>query len=523
MASPRFPTLESSLQSRARGEGGRLEVERVREVLEARDVGVHTDVGDAGLDSVHFREPGEKSLFVANHTRVLGHGVTDRALQRAHVLFTVGGEERVDLAGCLGERGGGAALGWQRAGILGGGLADNTTEDQQLDQGVATESIRSVQPTRGLADRVEPVDVGAVVFGANPHPAHRVVRGGRDLDRVRRNVEHLQLEHRLVNAGEATHNRLARQVRDVEPHTTVGGAATLLDLGVTGEGDPVAGGEFHPLGVVLAHKALAESVPQDATLAARGLADQRAGRTLGLDDAARVELHKLRVSQAPARFDGETERVTGVLITTGGGATPDAVVTTGGEDYGIRMNDITSAVVDVEAIGPEYHVVVDEDAGDVDGVENIDVQLRGPVDEGALDLETGVVAGKRRAAELVGAEEPLGDAAVVLAGKRHPVSLEVFDAACCTRGDNLHGVRVGQQVALFEGVGGVLLPGVFLVHRGEGRVDSTGGERGVGIRFVAFTDRENVDPLLREFDGRPQARTPGSNHKYGRRDLTGGR
>lgn len=290
-------------------------------------------------------------------------------------------------------------------------------------------------------------------------------------------------------------------MRDIQPDTAVGGAATLLDLGVAGEGDPVAGREFEALGVVLVHEALAEAVREDAALAAGRLADEGARRVLGLDDARRVELHELGVAQAAARLDREPERVARVLVAPRRGAPPDAVVATGGEDDRIGVDEVAGAVVEVEAVGAEHRaVVVHEDARDVDRVEDRHVQLRGPVDEGALDLEAGVVARERGAAVGMGAEEALRDAPVVFAGEGHAVALEVFDAAGRARGDDLDRVRVGEQVALLEGVGGVLLPTVVGVHRRQGRVDAAGRERGVRIGLGALAEGEHVDARFGEFD-----------------------
>ena len=94
---------------------------------------------------------------------------------------------------------------------------------------------------------------------------------------------------------------LARKVRDVEPDAAVRRAAALLDLGVGGERDAIAGRQLHALRVVARHEPLAEAVAQDAALAPRRLGDQRAGGLLGLDEARRMELHELRVADpAPA-------------------------------------------------------------------------------------------------------------------------------------------------------------------------------------------------------------------------------
>ena len=373
-----------------------------------------------------------------------------------------------------------------------------------------------MQAGRRLADGVEAGHVGGVVGRAHPDAAHRVVRGRRDLDRLLGDVEHLQLEHRLVHAGQARHDRLARQVRDIQPDAAVRGAAALLDLGVAGQRDAVARGELEPLGVVLVHEALAETVAQDAALAARRLGDEGAGGVLGLDDAARVELHELRVAQAAAGLDGEAERVAGVLVASRRGAAPDAVVPAGGEDHGIRVDQVAGAVFEVEAVGAEDRaVVVHEDARDVHGVEDRHLQLRRAVDQGALDLESGVVAREGGAAIGVRAEEPLRDAPVVFAGERHAVALQVFDAASGARGDDLDSVRVGEQVALFERVGRMLLPAVVGIHRREGGVDAAGGEGGVRVRLRTLAEGDDVDAGFGEFDGCAKAGPTGADHEDG--------
>lgn len=68
------------------------------------------------------------------------------------------------------------------------------SEDQQLHETVPAEAIGAVQPARRLTDRVQATHIGAVVLGAHPHPAHGVVRGGRDLDRFAGDVQHLQVQ-----------------------------------------------------------------------------------------------------------------------------------------------------------------------------------------------------------------------------------------------------------------------------------------------------------------------------------------
>ncbi len=171
-----------------------------------------------------------------------------------------------------------------------------------------------MEATGRFPDGVEAAHVGAVVLGADPDPTHRVVGCGCYLDGLARDVQHLQFQQCLVDAGEAVHDRLAWEVGDVEPDTTAGCAAALLDLGVGGEGDAVAGGEFHAGGVVAAHEPFAQVVAQDAALATRGLTDQRAGRVLGLDDPRGVELDELRITQPRTGVHRQPEGVAGVLV-----------------------------------------------------------------------------------------------------------------------------------------------------------------------------------------------------------------
>ena len=90
-------------------------------------------------------------------------------------------------------------------------------------------------------------------------------------------------------------------------------------------------------------------------------------------------------------------------------------------------------------------------------------------------------------------------------------------AAPC--GDDLDRVRVGEEVALLERVGGVLLPAVLGIHRGEGRVDAAGRERGVRVGLGPLAEGEHVDARLGEFDGGAQAGSAGADHEDGRGDL----
>ena len=149
-------------------------------------------------------------------------------------------------------------------------------------------------------------------------------------------------------------------MRDVQPHPSAGSAAALLDLGVGGQCDPIAGGQFHPLGVITFHEALTEVVAQDSALAASRLGYQCARGVLWLDQPGRMELDELRIADPPARLERQTERVTGVFVAARRRASPDPGMPTGSEDDGICMDLVAGPVLQVKAVRTEDDVVSDE-------------------------------------------------------------------------------------------------------------------------------------------------------------------
>lgn len=112
------------------------------------------------------------------------------------------------------------------------------------------------------------------------------------------------------------------------------------------------------------------------------------------------------------------------------------------------------------------------------------------------------------------AEEALGDPAVLLPGEGHAVALQVVDASGGALGDDLSGAGVGEQIALLERVGRVLLPAVLGIHGGQGRVDSSGGECRMGVLLGTLADREYVDTGLGQLDRRSQPSTSGADHQH---------
>lgn len=186
------------------------------------------------------------------------------------------------------------------------------------------------------------------------------------------------------------------------------------------------------------------------------------------------------------------------------------------------MDGVTRTVTKVETVRAENHVVADQKSGDVHGIQYGNGEFGGTSDQGALQFQPGVVTGERGAAVGVGAEEALRDAAVAFARERHAPPFQIGDRLRGVFGDGLHRDRVGEQIALGDGVGGVLLPAVLGVHRGQCGVDPARGERGVRVGLGPLADHQHIDSVFGQFDRGAQPRTAGADDEHCGGDLPGG-
>ena len=97
----------------------------------------------------------------------------------------------------------------------------------------------------------------------------------------------------LARARQALEDLLRAEVAQVEEDVAVD-AAALVDLGLLGAGDDVAGRELHRVRRVALEEAVALGIEQVGALTAAALGDQHARRR----ERRRVELHHLHVLRA---------------------------------------------------------------------------------------------------------------------------------------------------------------------------------------------------------------------------------
>ena len=134
--------------------------------------------------------------------------------------------------------------------------------------------------------------------------------------------------------GEAFTNKGFAQMPQVQKHAAVNSPA-LVYLGLLGPGNHVAGGEFHHVGRVALHEAVAFGVEQVSALASRAL---------GYEDAAALErrgvvLHHLHVHQGRADAVGQPHAVAGADKGVGG-RLEDTSETAGGHYDGLGSDDV---------------------------------------------------------------------------------------------------------------------------------------------------------------------------------------
>ena len=268
---------------------------------------------------------------------------------------------------------------------------------------------------------------------------------------------------------------LARHLGDVERDRAVLEAAALVDLGLLGARDHVAGGELDLVGRVALHEALAVGVEELGALAPRALGDEEAvlGQRRG------VVLDHLHVHQRRAdavglgdAVAGADERIRRRLV--------DLARAARGQDHRLGREQLERAGADVARDRAQaLAVVVEHERGHEpllvarEAFVALEQLLVEDVEQG-LAGDVGHVVGARLggAAEGPGAQEPL-----LVAVEGDPHVLELEDLLRGLAAHDLDGVLVAQVVGALDGVEGVRLPRVLGVQR---RVDPA--RRGVGVR-----------------------------------------
>ena len=225
-------------------------------------------------------------------------------------LVLHGPERRRSAVRAFGGRFSAEAL--QVADHFGAGAA---AEHDGLQQGVAAQAVGAVDAHAGaLAGGVEAGHRrGAVEVGVDA--AHGVVLARHHRDGLLDGVDAFEVDGQVADAGQPLQDLLGAQVAEVQVDVALAvDAPAFVDLGLDGAGHDVARREFHELGRVLLHVALAQAVDQVAAFAAGALGHE----DLGGEEPGGVELDELHVLERHAGLVGHGHAAAGVDERVGG-------------------------------------------------------------------------------------------------------------------------------------------------------------------------------------------------------------
>ena len=278
--------------------------------------------------------------------------------------------------------------------VGGDGVGDAVAEDEGLQEAVAGQAVRPVQPRAGtLPAGVEVIDARHAVLVYLDAAAH-VVAGGADGDHLLHRVD-ADADALLVDGGEVFDEVVLIDVATVQAHEL---DAVQLHLVVDGAGDDVAGGEAAAR-VVVVHEFRPVGPLQDGPFAADGFGNEEGlGVQPGIVEGRGVELDELHVLQVALGAVGHGDTVSRSDDGVGGGAVDLAVATGGqngrpGEDLvdlpRFTVHHVAAVALDVgRQAGDDVAQVVlrQEVEGEVVFVDDEVVQRGRLGGEGALDL-----------------------------------------------------------------------------------------------------------------------------------------
>src|SRR5690606_16173760 len=174
-------------------------------------------------------------------------------------------------------------------------------------------------------------------------PAHRVVRGRLDGDRLHGRVDPEVGAAEVCDVRELRLDDLASEVGRVEVDVvSAADPSSFTDLEVDRSGDDVAAGEVLHGGRVPFHEALAVVVAEHAALAADAFGDEDPQ----LRDPGRMELVELHVLHRDAAAVEDRRPIAGEGECIRGHG-PDPPEAAGREEYGLRVEDVDLAGPDL--------------------------------------------------------------------------------------------------------------------------------------------------------------------------------
>lgn len=308
------------------------------------------------LDPLHTLIQG---LLCSEHANIGLHDLLHRQSNLSGRLGSISGSDLVQHLDGLGT-----SIGLHRLvrhvrlEVVTDGVRDRTAEDDQVEKGVGTETVGTVDGHAGgftageetgddlvVALLVDGQDLTSVLGGDTTHV---VVHGGQDGDRLLRDVDTGEDSRSLGDTGEALVEDIGGQVGQLEVDVVLVGAdtAALTDLHGHGSGDDISGCQVLGGGGISLHESFTLGVEKVSTLATGSLGDQ----TSGTVDTGRVELHEFEILVGETGTGNHGGSVSGTGVRRGAREVGSSVTTCGKD-----------GVVGEEAVEGTVFLVVCED------------------------------------------------------------------------------------------------------------------------------------------------------------------
>ena len=286
--------------------------------------------------------------------------------------------------------------------------------------------------------------------------AHRVVRAGKNRNRLVDRVLAGRVEREFANLRQTFEDLFAPEVAHVEQHAAVD-AAAFEDLGPLGARDDVARCEFALVRRVLEHEAFARGVEQVGAFAARALGHQHAV----LFERGGMELHELHVHQRDAGFIGDAHAVGGRGVAVSR-LEVHASGAAGCKDRGLGHDLLELAVAHVVSDDAGPDTVVDRKRGAEILFVDFDAEALELLPERVQNHEARDVGRIARARRTGAAERPLRDPPIRHAREDAAAMFEPNDLVRRIFAHRFDRVLVAEIIGALDRIEGVRLRRVFL-------------------------------------------------------------
>lgn len=406
------------------------------------------------------------------------------------------------------------------------GVGDGSTENNQVQQRVGTQSVSTVNGGTGNFTTSQQARNNFILAllvllehltgPSGWNTTHVVVDGRQDRDRLLGHVDTSENVGGLRNTRQSFLQHRRRDVRQLQEHVVLFWAdtSTFVDFHGDGTGNNVSGGQVLGVRSVTLHETLTLGVDQVTTFTSGTLSDQAARAV----DTRRVELHKLQVLQRQASSRGHGVTVTGTGV-GGGTGEVGSTVTTSGQHGLVGAETVQSTVLLVvghhtDTLAVLHHQVHGEELNEKVrvvsqglAVQRVQQGVAGSVGHGTRSVGLATFTVLLRLAT----KSTLVDTAFLVSGKGHTVVLQLVDGLGRLLGHVVDGVLVTQPVRTLDGVVHVPVP-VVLVHVSQRRIDSALGGHGVGSGGEQLGDTGGFEAGLGQAESCSKTSTTGANN-----------